>query len=45
MMGEGPLPKVTVIIAQKKHHTKFFQADSPQNNVPPGMYTTLIYLL
>ncbi|XP_078160692.1 protein argonaute 16-like, partial [Carex rostrata] len=31
-----PLPKVTVIIAQKKHHTKFFQADSPQNNVPPG---------
>ncbi|KAF3334610.1 protein argonaute 16-like protein [Carex littledalei] len=31
-----PLPKVTVIIAQKKHHTKLFQADSPQNNVPPG---------
>ncbi|KAH0860418.1 hypothetical protein HID58_088679 [Brassica napus] len=33
-------PKFTVIIAQKNHHTKFFQAESPGNvppdNVPPG---------
>ncbi|XP_028802599.1 protein argonaute 4A-like [Neltuma alba] len=28
-------PKFTVIIAQKNHHTKFFQADA-QENVPPG---------
>jgi eukaryotic translation initiation factor 2C len=25
-----------VIIAQKNHHTKLFQADAP-DNVPPGM--------
>ncbi|KAJ4749219.1 Argonaute family protein [Rhynchospora pubera] len=36
MMGEGPLPKITVIIAQKNHHTKLFQADTPEKNVPPG---------
>ncbi|KAG1327683.1 Protein argonaute 4B [Cocos nucifera] len=29
-------PKFTVIIAQKNHHTKFFQANNPQENVPPG---------
>ncbi|KAL6600540.1 hypothetical protein ACP70R_045340 [Stipagrostis hirtigluma subsp. patula] len=34
-MGQGDLPKFTVIIAQKNHHTKLFQADSP-DNVPPG---------
>lgn len=34
-MGQGDLPKFTVIIAQKNHHTKLFQADSPEN-VPPG---------
>ncbi|KAK3132901.1 hypothetical protein QOZ80_6AG0529210 [Eleusine coracana subsp. coracana] len=34
-MGQGDIPKVTVIIAQKNHHTKLFQADSPEN-VPPG---------
>ncbi|TVU10901.1 hypothetical protein EJB05_44456, partial [Eragrostis curvula] len=34
-MGQGNLPKVTVIVAQKNHHTKLFQADSP-DNVPPG---------
>uniref|UniRef100_A0A0Q3V6U0 Uncharacterized protein n=1 Tax=Setaria italica TaxID=4555 RepID=A0A0Q3V6U0_SETIT len=34
-MGQGYLPKFTVIIAQKNHHTKLFQADSP-DNVPPG---------
>lgn len=28
-------PKFTVIIAQKNHHTKFFQPGSP-DNVPPG---------
>ncbi|WCJ42176.1 Argonaute family protein [Euphorbia peplus] len=28
-------PKFTVIVAQKNHHTKFFQAGSP-HNVPPG---------
>uniref|UniRef100_A0A5B7CCF5 Argonaute 4 n=1 Tax=Davidia involucrata TaxID=16924 RepID=A0A5B7CCF5_DAVIN len=28
-------PKFTVIVAQKNHHTKFFQAGSP-DNVPPG---------
>ncbi|KAJ0266519.1 Protein argonaute 9 [Hirschfeldia incana] len=28
-------PKFTVIIAQKNHHTKFFQANVP-DNVPPG---------
>ncbi|KAJ1264418.1 hypothetical protein BS78_09G261800 [Paspalum vaginatum] len=28
-------PKFTVIVAQKNHHTKFFQAQSP-DNVPPG---------
>ncbi|KAL9241081.1 hypothetical protein vseg_015231 [Gypsophila vaccaria] len=28
-------PKFTVIIAQKNHHTKFFQKGSP-DNVPPG---------
>ncbi|CAL5075297.1 unnamed protein product [Urochloa decumbens] len=33
-MGQGDLPKFTVIIAQKNHHTKLFQADSP-DNVPP----------
>ncbi|KAI4305845.1 hypothetical protein L6164_029185 [Bauhinia variegata] len=28
-------PKFTVIVAQKNHHTKFFQPTSP-DNVPPG---------
>ncbi|KAL5722545.1 Protein argonaute 4B [Ranunculus cassubicifolius] len=28
-------PKFTVIVAQKNHHTKFFQKGSP-DNVPPG---------
>lgn len=28
-------PKFTVIVAQKNHHTKFFQTGSP-DNVPPG---------
>lgn len=29
-------PKFTVIIAQKNHHTKFFQAGGLPDNVPPG---------
>lgn len=28
-------PKFVVIVAQKNHHTKFFQKGSP-DNVPPG---------
>ncbi|KAE9594012.1 putative post-transcriptional gene silencing PAZ-Argonaute family [Lupinus albus] len=34
-LDESWSPKFTVIIAQKNHHTKFFQANSPEN-VPPG---------
>ncbi|CAD6225494.1 unnamed protein product [Miscanthus lutarioriparius] len=33
-MGQGDLLKCIVIIAQKNHHTKLFQADSP-DNIPP----------
>ncbi|XP_004298218.1 PREDICTED: protein argonaute 4A-like [Fragaria vesca subsp. vesca] len=29
-------PKFMVIIAQKRHHTKFFQAGGSADNVPPG---------
>ncbi|XP_021837831.1 protein argonaute 4 [Spinacia oleracea] len=29
-------PKFTIIIAQKRHHTKFFQSGQPHQNVPPG---------
>jgi hypothetical protein len=43
-MGQGGLPKVTVIIAQKNHHTKLFQADSP-DNVPPGKASILSSLI
>nr|XP_010943243.1 protein argonaute 16 [Elaeis guineensis]XP_029116515.1 protein argonaute 16 [Elaeis guineensis] len=34
-LGEATLPKFTVIVAQKNHHTKLFQAGGPEN-VPPG---------
>lgn len=34
-LGEGPLPKFVVIVAQKSHHTKLFQTNSAEN-VPPG---------
>lgn len=34
-LGEVNVPKFTVIVAQKNHHTKFFQAGAPEN-VPPG---------
>ncbi|KAI3440909.1 uncharacterized protein J3R85_002940 [Psidium guajava] len=34
-LGETNIPKFTVIVAQKNHHTKLFQTNSPEN-VPPG---------
>lgn len=34
-LGEVDIPKFTVIVAQKKHYTKLFQA-GPLGNVPPG---------
>ncbi|KAK4379125.1 hypothetical protein RND71_000987 [Anisodus tanguticus] len=34
-LDENWSPKFTVIVAQKNHHTKFFQTNSP-DNVPPG---------
>ncbi|KAI9176883.1 hypothetical protein LWI28_008243 [Acer negundo] len=34
-LGEADIPKFTVIVAQKNHHTKIFQANGPEN-VPPG---------
>ncbi|KAG1327188.1 putative protein argonaute 16 [Cocos nucifera] len=34
-LGETTLPKFTVIVAQKNHHTKLFQAGGAEN-VPPG---------
>lgn len=34
-LGETNIPKFTVIVAQKNHHTKLFQANASEN-VPPG---------
>ncbi|RWV93281.1 hypothetical protein GW17_00044278 [Ensete ventricosum] len=34
-LGDTTMPKFTVIVAQKKHHTRFFIADN-SDNVPPG---------
>ncbi|GMI73300.1 ARGONAUTE 6 [Hibiscus trionum] len=34
-LGESGVPKFTVVVAQKNHHTKLFQANAPEN-VPPG---------
>ncbi|CAA2961281.1 argonaute 4-like [Olea europaea subsp. europaea] len=30
------IPKFTIVVAQKNHHTKFFQTNAP-DNVPPGL--------
>ncbi|KAF5746116.1 protein argonaute 16 [Tripterygium wilfordii] len=35
LLGEVDVPKFTVIVAQKNHHTKLFLANGPEN-VPPG---------
>ncbi|KAK1389075.1 Argonaute [Heracleum sosnowskyi] len=32
----GNVPKFTVIVTQKNHHTKLFEAGSSHKNVPPG---------
>ncbi|PHT43063.1 Protein argonaute 4A [Capsicum baccatum] len=34
-LGEDDKPKFTLIVAQKNHHTKLFQANAAEN-VPPG---------
>lgn len=34
-------PKFTEIVAQKRHHMKFFQAGSP-DNVPPGWHSHIL---
>nr|VDD33029.1 unnamed protein product [Brassica oleracea] len=36
-------PKFTVIIAQKNHHTKFFQAGGP-GNVPPALHSSTLFI-
>ncbi|KAK2979039.1 hypothetical protein RJ640_013673 [Escallonia rubra] len=43
-LGEVNIPKFTVIVAQKNHHTKLFQAGGPEN-VPPGTVvdTTVVH--
>ncbi|CAN1220059.1 Protein argonaute 16 [Linum perenne] len=43
-LGEVDVPKFTVIIAQKNHHTKLFKAQGP-DNVPPGTVvdTTVVH--
>ncbi|KAL3335815.1 hypothetical protein AABB24_031842 [Solanum stoloniferum] len=35
LLNEAWSPKFVIIVAQKNHHTKFFQSGSP-NNIPPG---------
>ncbi|XP_020583523.1 protein argonaute 4B-like [Phalaenopsis equestris] len=35
-LDEQWCPKFTLMIAQKNHHTKFFQAGGSPDNVPPG---------
>ncbi|KAH0454153.1 hypothetical protein IEQ34_016077 [Dendrobium chrysotoxum] len=35
-LDEQWFPKITLITAQKKHHTKFFLAGGSPDNVPPG---------
>ncbi|PQQ16165.1 protein argonaute 16 [Prunus yedoensis var. nudiflora] len=36
-LGEVDVPKFTVIVAQKNHHTKLFQTGGSTDNVPPGL--------
>ena len=43
-LGEVNVPKFTVIVGQKNHHTKFFQAGAPEN-VPPGLFLSLAFNL
>lgn len=43
-LGEVTVPKFTVIVGQKNHHTKFFQAGAPEN-VPPGLLLLLVFNL
>lgn len=38
---ESDIPKFTVIVAQKNHHTKLFQASGPEN-VPAGLFIFLL---
>ncbi|KAJ6864167.1 hypothetical protein NC651_034873 [Populus alba x Populus x berolinensis] len=40
-LDESWSPKFTVIVAQKNHHTKFFQDGSP-DNVPPGWHSQIL---
>ncbi|KAI3969697.1 hypothetical protein MKX01_020258 [Papaver californicum] len=35
-LGETKLPKFTLIVAQKNHHTKLFKAGGRPENFPPG---------
>ncbi|KAH6782905.1 hypothetical protein C2S52_007864 [Perilla frutescens var. hirtella] len=35
-VDENWSPKFMLVVAQKRHHTRFFQSNSPYNNVPPG---------
>lgn len=37
-LREENIPKFTVIVAQKNHHTKLFQAGGVPENVPPGLH-------
>lgn len=41
-LGESDVPKFTVIVAQKNHHTKLFQAMGPEN-VPAGKKCFLFF--
>ena len=40
-LGEVNIPKFTVIIAQKNHHTRFFLPGASEN-VPPGWFLKLV---